>query len=82
MKTGNQPMNYAVIFDHFGDSILPYFVIRDEKSRERKEATPLPIIIRSKINYAEVRPARNGKLYADRHTVFPDSMLQGRQEIR
>lgn len=71
-----------MISDHFGDSILPYFAIRDEKPRERKEETALPIIVRSKVNYAEIRPARDNRPYVDRHTIFPNSVLQGRHEIR
>lgn len=82
VKTGNQPLNYSVIYDHYGDSILSYMVARNEKRGGRKEPVNLPMIVRSKINTVSVRPIRFNKIYPTRHSMFPDSMLQGRQEIR
>lgn len=57
-------------------------VTRKEKQGERKEPVNLPMIVRSKINTVNVRPIRFNKICTDRHSVFPDSMLQGRHEIR
>ncbi|XP_011494610.1 PREDICTED: uncharacterized protein LOC105359663 [Ceratosolen solmsi marchali] len=81
VKSGNQPLNYSVIIQHFGDSILPY-LINDVAAIKNNKITNLPIIVRSKIKYASIRPSIAGK-FGDRQIVFPDSTLRGpRQEIK
>lgn len=74
-----------MIIEHFGDSILPYLT-NDEatttETNEKNEKVNLPIIVISKINCIQLRPAINGR-FSDRQTVFPDSTLKGpRREIR
>lgn len=82
VKSGNQPLNYSVILEHFGDSILPYLMNDDVATKPSPDEIKLPIIVRSKINYAPIKPNISGR-YADKQSVFPDSTLRGpRREIR
>lgn len=70
-----------MLTEHYGDSLLPY--LRPIDNEESKEILPrlLPIIVRSKIRYAKVRPS--SKSPDDRLNTFPDSVLRGpRREIR
>ncbi|KAJ8679530.1 hypothetical protein QAD02_015317 [Eretmocerus hayati] len=81
IKSGNQPLNYTVIMEHFGDAILPY-LINEEETFVNSEVPQLPIIVRSKIKYASIKQNYSGR-HGDRQSVFPDSTLKGpRREIR
>lgn len=70
--------------EHYGDSLLPYLPVPYKNvMNEHKKPTPLPIIIKSKIKYVNVRPVISSRLIWDRQTAFPDSTLRGpRREIR
>ncbi|XP_008209531.1 uncharacterized protein LOC100680291 [Nasonia vitripennis] len=82
VKSGKQSLNYSVIIEHFGDSILPYLSSSDVATTENNEKANLPIIVISKINCIQLRPTINGR-FGDRQSVFPDSTLKGsRREIR
>ncbi|EGI69529.1 hypothetical protein G5I_01819 [Acromyrmex echinatior] len=79
-------LNLTSLIEHYGDSLLPYIPAnRDDNARERrdKKIGILPIIIKSKIRYVEVRSLLNTRMLWDRQTAFPDSTLRGpRREIR
>lgn len=81
-KSNDQRLNLPLVMDHFGDSILPYLLIDDQaESEQPRQVAGMPIIARSKIKYANVRPTLRS--HAERHNVFPDSTLRGpRREIR
>lgn len=70
--------------EHYGDSILPYLPAPYKSTvNECKSPVPLPITIKSKIKYVNVRPVISNRLLWDRQTAFPDSTLRGpRREIR
>ncbi|EFN66298.1 Transcription initiation factor TFIID subunit 6 [Camponotus floridanus] len=73
------------LLEHYGDSLLPYLPTNDNNTRERsnKKTGTLPIIIKSKMKYVEIRPLLNNRTLWDRQTAFPDSTLRGpRREIR
>ncbi|XP_012057996.1 PREDICTED: TAF6-like RNA polymerase II p300/CBP-associated factor-associated factor 65 kDa subunit 6L [Atta cephalotes] len=79
-------LNLTPFIEHYGDSLLPYISTnRDDNARERrdKKIGTLPIIVKSKIRYVEVRSLLNTRMLWDRQTAFPDSTLRGpRREIR
>ncbi|KAK0178815.1 hypothetical protein PV327_007663 [Microctonus hyperodae] len=85
VKSNQQEPDRQLIMEHFGDAILPYLATRklDEDNNEKEKFrtfTALPIIVRSKIKYANIQT--NSK-FVDRQTAFPDSVLRGpRREIR
>ncbi|XP_058795676.1 uncharacterized protein LOC131666784 [Phymastichus coffea] len=82
VKSSNQPLNYSVILENFGDSILPYLINDDLATKQNPVKINLPIIVRSKIKYAPIKPNISGR-YTDKQSVFPDSTLRGsRREIR
>lgn len=72
--------------EHFGDAILPYLILNQRSQTKNSRAsrnTLLPIIVRSKIRYAGIKPFSGGKITADKTRVFSDSTLRGsRREIR
>ncbi|XP_008558545.1 uncharacterized protein LOC103579031 [Microplitis demolitor] len=81
VRSNNKLPDLKVLTEHYGDSLLPY--LRPIDNEESKEILPrlLPIIVRSKIRYAKVRPS--SKSPDDRLNTFPDSVLRGpRREIR
>ncbi|KAK0080750.1 hypothetical protein PV325_013377 [Microctonus aethiopoides] len=86
VKSNQQQPDRQLIMEHFGDAILPYLSTRklynDNKGKEKcRTCTVLPIIVRSKIKYANIQT--NSKAFIDRQTAFPDSVLRGpRREIR
>ncbi|XP_015115665.1 uncharacterized protein LOC107040210 [Diachasma alloeum] len=84
MKSRQQGLDLSPLIDHFGDSILPYFnkqQNRTEENQENRSPVVLPIIVRSKIKYANIRQSL--KSIGDRQVTFPDSILRGpRREIR
>lgn len=70
--------------EHFGDALLPYLPV-NYKSTENtfRKPTSLPITIKSKIKYVNVRPIPANRILWDRQSVFPDSTMKGpRREIR
>ena len=79
-------LNLTPFIEHYGDSLLPYISTnRDDNARERrdKKIGTLPIIVKSKIRYVEVRSLLNTRMLWDRQTAFPESTLRGpRREIR
>ncbi|XP_015605386.1 uncharacterized protein LOC107272600 isoform X2 [Cephus cinctus] len=72
------------IIEHYGDSLLPYIYIKEDRvKQEDRKSVPFPIIMKSKIKYANVKLSLNTKVYGDRQIIFPDSTLRGpRKEIR
>lgn len=70
--------------EHYGDSLLPYLPFQYKSTiNENKKPASLPITIKSKIKYVNVRPVISNRLLWDRQTAFPDSTLRGpRREIR
>ncbi|XP_043684626.1 uncharacterized protein LOC122636962 [Vespula pensylvanica] len=83
LKSGAHRLDLSSIIEHYGDSLLPYLPVKcnNDTSEYRKSPT-LPIILKSKIKYAKVRPV-NTKVLWDRQSAFPDSTLKGpRKEIR
>ena len=78
-------LNLIPLIEHYGDSLLPYISTnRDDNAREKrdKKIGTLPIIVKSKVRYVEVRSLLNTRMW-DRQTAFPDSTLRGpRREIR
>lgn len=70
--------------EHYGDSLLPYLPVNYKSTvNECRKSTPLPITIKSKIKYVNVRPVIPNRMLWDRQTAFPDSTLRGpRREIR
>ncbi|XP_012150937.1 uncharacterized protein LOC100879608 [Megachile rotundata] len=84
IKSQAHILDIELFMEHYGDSLLPYLPI-DYKTvmNEHKKSTSLPIIIKSKIKYVNVRPVISNRLIWDRQTAFPDSTLRGpRREIR
>ncbi|KAL0127029.1 hypothetical protein PUN28_005396 [Cardiocondyla obscurior] len=79
-------LNLDPLIEHYGDSLLPYLPPnREENIREKKhkKVGTLPIIVKGKMKYVNVRPLLNNKILWDRQTAFPDSTLRGpRREIR
>lgn len=70
--------------EYYGDSLLPYLPLHYKSTvNVYKKPAPLPITIKSKIKYVNVRPVISNRLLWDRQTAFPDSTLRGpRREIR
>lgn len=84
VKSENQALDMEAFMEYYGDSLLPYLPIRYKSTvNEYKKPVPLPITIKSKIKYVNVRPTVSNRLLWDRQTAFPDSTLRGpRREIR
>ncbi|XP_076752456.1 uncharacterized protein LOC143424337 isoform X1 [Xylocopa sonorina] len=84
IKSQAHTLHIETFMEHYGDSLLPYLPIPyKSKVSEYKKPTSLPIIIKSKIKYVNVRPVISNRLLWDRQTAFPDSTLRGpRREIR
>ncbi|KAG7207442.1 hypothetical protein KM043_009084 [Ampulex compressa] len=84
LKSQAHSLDTSSVIEHYGDSILPYLPTNYDSNVNRyRKCTPLPIIIKSKIKYVNVRPMHPGKILWDRQTAFPDSTLRGpRREIR
>lgn len=61
---------------------MPYLAAgNDEYDEKNRKPIILPIIVRSKIKYANIRSSSNGN--SERQVAFPDSSLRGpRREIR
>ncbi|KAH0569071.1 uncharacterized protein LOC123273216 [Cotesia glomerata] len=73
--------NLKLLNENYGDSLLPYLEPIDNEESNENLPRILPIIVRSKIRYAKVRPSI--KAPSDRLSIFPDSVLRGpRREIR
>ncbi|XP_043506242.1 uncharacterized protein LOC122526773 isoform X2 [Polistes fuscatus] len=83
LKSGAHGLDLTSIIEHYGDSLLPYLPIKyDNDTSEYRKTPTLPIILKSKIKYAKVRPV-NTKILSDRQSAFPDSTLKGpRKEIK
>ncbi|XP_043268493.1 uncharacterized protein [Venturia canescens] len=82
-KSNNHTLNYSMLMEHFGDPILPYIFTDDETDNieNRRKPNGLPIIIKSKIKYVNLRPIT--RPHGERQNAFPDSSLRGpRREIR
>lgn len=84
MKSQLHTLDLAVLMEHYGDSLLAYLPASCKSTAKKyREPTPLPITIKSKIKYVNVRPMIPNRMLWDRQTVFPDSTLRGpRREIR
>ncbi|KAF7990385.1 hypothetical protein HCN44_000190 [Aphidius gifuensis] len=80
VKSKRHTIDFGLLIDHFGDSILPYLTVDDDyDSKKNSKPIVLPIIVRSKIKYASI--TSNGN--RERQVGFPDSSLRGpRREIR
>ncbi|XP_046620346.1 uncharacterized protein LOC124305226 [Neodiprion virginianus] len=83
-KSGRHLLDLSMIIEHFGDSILPYLISAPTHSKAiKKTNATLPIIVRSKIKYAAIKPLTGLKISGDKQTMFTDSTLRGsRREIR
>lgn len=82
-KSNHHTLNYSMLIEHFGDPILPYIFMNDEmdNAENRRKPKGLPVIIKSKITYVNLRPV--ARPHSERQNVFPDSLLRGpRREIR
>ncbi|XP_012282456.1 uncharacterized protein LOC105700835 [Orussus abietinus] len=84
IRSGGHGLDLSPIADHFGDSLIPYILIDTESTANKnKEPSSLPIIVRSKIKYANMKTPSDNRIFNDRQMVFPDSTLRGpRREIR
>lgn len=85
VRSQGHSLDLTPLLEHYGDSLLPYLSTNDNNTRERsnKKTGTLPIIIKSKMKYVEIRPLLNNRTLWDRQTAFPDSTLRGpRREIR
>ncbi|XP_006614396.1 uncharacterized protein LOC102674875 [Apis dorsata] len=84
LKSQAHIINIEVFMEHYGDSLLPYLPFQYKSTiNENKKPAPLPITIKSKVKYVNVRPVISNRLLWDRQTAFPDSTLRGpRREIR
>lgn len=85
VRSQGSSLDLAPLTEHYGDSLLPYLPAnREDNARERRDKKgALPIVVKSKIKYAKVRPLLNNRMLWDRQTAFPDSTLRGpRREIR
>ncbi|XP_076243493.1 uncharacterized protein LOC143184856 [Calliopsis andreniformis] len=84
IKSQSHTLDIAVLMEHYGDSLLPYIPVNYKSTvNEYRKPTPLPITIKSKIKYVNVRPLIPNRISWDLQTAFPDSTLRGpRQEIR
>ncbi|XP_034949329.1 uncharacterized protein [Chelonus insularis] len=83
VKSNQKQPNLNLLFEHFGDSLLPYVRCPVEEDENKVASGPilLPIIVRSKIRYAKIRPSLRNP--GDWQAAFPDSVLRGpRREIR
>lgn len=81
VKSKRHTIDFGLLIDHFGDSILPYLTVDDDDHDNKKNSKPivLPIIVRSKIKYASITLNAS----RERQVGFPDSLLRGpRREIR
>ncbi|OAD54356.1 hypothetical protein WN48_08070 [Eufriesea mexicana] len=84
IKSQAHTLDIESFMEFYGDSLLPYLPLRYKSTvNVYKKPTPLPITIKSKIKYVNVRPVISNRLLWDRQTAFPDSTLRGpRREIR
>ncbi|XP_076635158.1 uncharacterized protein LOC143348592 [Colletes latitarsis] len=84
MKSQSHTLNIAVLMEHYGDSLLPYLPAGYKSVVNAfRKPTSLPIIIKSKVKYVNVRPIAASRMLWDRQSAFPDSTLRGpRREIR
>ncbi|XP_031835493.2 uncharacterized protein LOC116428242 [Nomia melanderi] len=84
IKSQSHFLNIAVLMEHFGDALLPYLPVNYKSTVNAfRKPTSLPITIKSKIKYVNVRPIPANRMLWDRQSVFPDSTLKGpRREIR
>ncbi|CAK9799283.1 hypothetical protein ANTQUA_LOCUS1949 [Anthophora quadrimaculata] len=84
IKSESHILDIEAFMEHYGDSLLPYLPISYKSKVDAfKKPNPLPITIKSKIKYVNVRPVVSNRLLWDRQTAFPDSTLRGpRREIR
>lgn len=81
MRSNQKLPDHKLLTEHYGDSLLPYLEPIDNEESNENLPRVLPIIVRSKIRYAKVRPSI--KAPSDRLSIFPDSVLRGpRREIR
>lgn len=84
LKSNAHCLDLSSIEEWYGDSLLPYLTVKynNNNANEYRKSACLPIILKSKIKYAKVRPA-SSKILWDRQSAFPDSTLRGpRKEIR
>ncbi|XP_053983275.1 uncharacterized protein LOC128886913 isoform X2 [Hylaeus anthracinus] len=84
VKSQSHNLNTTVFMEHYGDSLLPYLPA-DYKSTVNafRKPTLLPITIKSKVKYVNIRPVAASRMLWDRQSAFPDSTLRGpRREIR
>ncbi|XP_033342571.2 uncharacterized protein LOC117229842 [Megalopta genalis] len=84
IKSQSHVLNIAILMEHYGDALLPYLPINYKSTVNAfRKPTSLPIIIKSKIKYVNVRPIPPNRMLWDRQSAFPDSTLRGpRREIR
>ncbi|XP_015438849.1 PREDICTED: uncharacterized protein LOC107193847 [Dufourea novaeangliae] len=84
VKSQCHVLNITVLMEHYGDALLPYLTANYKSTvNALKKSTPLPITIKSKIKYVNVRPMTTNRILWDRQSAFPDSTLRGpRREIR
>ncbi|KAG8037467.1 hypothetical protein G9C98_005677 [Cotesia typhae] len=81
VRSNQKLPDHKLLTEHYGDSLLPYLEPIDNEESNENLPRVLPIIVRSKIRYAKVRPSI--KAPSDRLSIFPDSVLRGpRREIR
>lgn len=85
MRSQGHTFDLAPLIEHYGDSLLPYLPANYEGgAKETKhKKTNLPIIVKNRMKYVEVRSLVGNRSLWDRQTAFPDSILRGpRREIR
>lgn len=83
LRSQAHTLDMQIIIEHYGDSLLPYIPVPFRSKVDEYRSTSLPIMIKSKIKYVNVRPIHPSRMLWDRQTAFPDSTLRGpRREIR